>query len=140
MFNNERKIGVWLDHHHAHFVEINGEDLITQTIESGFSRHEREEGETATGSRFGMHPTNNENNKNNRLQNELKGYYKILTDRLAGYDHILLFGPTTAKNELHNYMKELKAFANKKIDLKNCDKLTENQLKAAVREHFQKSS
>lgn len=136
MDNKEKKIGVWLDHHHAHFIEFNGKDAITQTIESGFTRHEREEGVGATGSRFGQHSTNNENNKNNRMQNELKGYYKLISDRLAGYDQVLLFGPTTAKNELHNYIKELKNFSGKHIEIKNSDKLTENQLKAAVREHF----
>lgn len=136
MDSNEKKIGVWLDHHHAHFIEVNGEDVITQTIESGFTRHEREVGEGATGSRFGQHSTNNENNRNNRIQNELKGYYKLITDRLAGYDHVLLFGPTTAKNELYNYINERKSFANKRIEIKNSDKLTENQLKAVVRNHF----
>jgi hypothetical protein len=139
MINNEKKIGVWLDHHHAHFIELNNGEIVTQTIESGYTRHPREEGEGASGSRFGMHPTNNENNRNNKMQNELKSYYKLISERLSKYNHILLFGPTTAKNELFNFMKQSKCFSGIRVDVRNSGKLTENQLKAFVREHFSQS-
>ena len=64
------------------------------------------------------------------------GYYKKITEALKHSNEIVLFGPTKAKNELMNLLTADHHFANKKIEVKQTDKMTENQQKAFVKEHF----
>jgi hypothetical protein len=47
-----------------------------------------------------------------------------------------LFGPTNAKTELINKLKEDHHFDEVKIEVKSADKMTENQQQAFVLEHF----
>ena len=49
---------------------------------------------------------------------------------------MLLFGPTTAKDELHNLLKADHNFEKIKIDVKQSDKMSDNQQQAFVNEHF----
>jgi len=51
----------------------------------------------------------------------------------------MLFGPTNAKTELHNLLKENIQFNNIKIDIETSDNLTENQMHAFVKNHFEKN-
>jgi stalled ribosome rescue protein Dom34 len=41
----------------------------------------------------------------NKEQQIHEAYYKEILAKILGYDHMLLFGPTNAKNELLNYLK-----------------------------------
>ncbi|MCC6384378.1 MAG: hypothetical protein LC117_05695 [Bacteroidia bacterium] len=136
----EKQLGIWLDRHKARFVEFKNDEITIQTIESGYDRYERVEGMGATGSRFGSYSTNNENRKSNRLQTILNSYYKLISDRIVGYDHVVLIGPSTGKNELFNYLRDNKQLAKVRIEIQNCDNLTDNQLKAFVREYFNRVS
>jgi hypothetical protein len=60
----------------------------------------------------------------------------MLADRLKNFDDILLFGSTHAKDELYNELKSDKHFDGKTINVKPADHLTENQMIAEVRKHF----
>ncbi|MDM8159585.1 hypothetical protein QUH73_07160 [Labilibaculum sp. K2S] len=54
------------------------------------------------------------------------------------YSEVLLFGPTNAKTELYNLLKEDSHFNNIKINVETTDNLTENQMYEFVKEHFEK--
>jgi hypothetical protein len=51
---------------------------------------------------------------------------------------VLLFGPTNAKVELHNYLKKDLHFKKIKIDIEPTDKMTNNEKDAFVKNHFEK--
>ena len=53
-------------------------------------------------------------------------------------DEVLLFGPTNAKTELYNILKEDHHFDKIKIETAPSDKMTENQQYALLKEHFSK--
>ncbi|MEI8137729.1 MAG: hypothetical protein WCH21_10435, partial [Bacteroidota bacterium] len=53
--------------------------------------------------------------KQQHLQSQ---YYKKISDAVKNHNEILLFGPTTAKEELSNLLKTDHHFANAKIDVK----------------------
>ena len=65
-------------------------------------------------------------------------YYKKLSTIILGYDEVLLFGPTTAKDELLNTMKANHLFEKIKFEVKQADKMTENQQHAFVQSYFSK--
>ncbi len=55
---------------------------------------------------------------------------------IKDYDEVLLFGPTDAKTELFNILKENRQFEKIKIEVKPADNMTENQEEAFVKEYF----
>ena len=69
-------------------------------------------------------------------QQEQRKYYESIAAIASDYDKVLLFGPTDAKSELHNLIKDKPEFAKIKIEVVQSDNITENQKRAFVRGHF----
>ncbi|SNS18809.1 hypothetical protein SAMN06295967_10512 [Belliella buryatensis] len=135
-----KSVGIWLDQSKAHFIGYHeGEAQFLETLISPHERIKREEGEVSDTARFSPNPSvlsNNEYRKNNIAQNELNEYYKMLEDKIAKYDDILLFGPGTAKDQFKNRLAENKSFSKKWVSVQNSDKMTDNQLLAFVRDFY----
>jgi len=120
-----KKLGIWMDHSSAHLMEFTTDPIETKTFESKFTHQEKEES-------LGK----SENLMHNKEQHEQSEYYKKLGETIKNYDEVILFGPTDAKVELFNVLKGDHRFAKIKIEIKQTDKMTENQEHAFVREHF----
>lgn len=95
-------------------------------IESSFTSETKEE--ALSRSEKSMH-------KKQQQQHEL--YYKEIGAELLNYDHVVLFGPTNAKTELHNYLKQDLHFKDIQIDVESTDKMTDNEKDAFVKSHFE---
>ena len=133
----DKKIGLWLDHSKAHFIDMSKGSAIVETAYSEREINVRTKGEGADGTLLGNNrATNNENHKHNHDRMVMNEYYHLLSDRLQSYDTIYLFGPTSAKDELYNKLTEDKHFAHKAITVASADHLTENQMVAAVKKFF----
>ncbi|TLP72864.1 hypothetical protein [Maribacter sp. ACAM166] len=78
-----------------------------------------------------------ENLMYNKRQQIHEGYYKEVADAILKYNHVLLFGPTNAKTELHNYLNANLHFKDVKIDIESADKMTDNEKDAFVKNHFE---
>jgi len=122
----QTKIGIWMDHVNAHLIDLdsNGKNY---TITSNFDNDVQNE--AIRKSENGMH------NKRQQLQ---ESYYKEIAAVILNYDAVLLFGPTNAKAELHNYLVDDLHYKDKKIDVLPADKMTDNQKEAFVKSHFEK--
>jgi stalled ribosome rescue protein Dom34 len=120
-----KNLGIWMDHSTAHLIELTTEPIKIKTILSSFTHDVKE----STLSK-------NENLMHNKEQQQQSGFYKKLMDEIKNYEHIVLFGPTEAKSELHNLINADHNFAKIKIVVKPADKMTENQQKAFVIEYF----
>lgn len=116
-----------MDHQDAHLMEFTTDPIITTTIESKFTHQEKEKT---------LH--RGENLMHNKEQHEEAAYYKELGEIIRNYNDILLFGPTEAKVELLNVLRNDHRFADIIIEIKSTDKMTENQQHAFVREYFSK--
>ena len=123
-----RRIGVSMNHAIAHLIEFSNAPFEVQTLESTFTNEDKKE--SLTKSESSMH------NKENQL---LKLYYKKLADVIRNYQEVLLFGPTDAKTELFNILMEDHRFAKAKIEVKNTDQMTRNEMHAFVNEYFSKN-
>ena len=62
--------------------------------------------------------------------------YKAIGDVIKNFNEVIVFGPTDAKVELVNFLKQDHHFDNIKIEVKNSDKMTEHQEFAFVKAHF----
>ena len=122
---NTKRLGIYMDHFNAHLMDISTGEHVSTMIESGFTPAEKEstihEGESR------MH---------NAEQHLSKAYYKKLGDVIKAHDEVVLFGPTKAKDELHNFLTADHLFSKIDIAVKHSDKLTENQQHAFVRDYF----
>lgn len=132
-----KQIGLWLDHAQAHFIDISKGQAVVETTFSDNRRHEHFNGENPVGTKLSpTRATNNEHHIHNIKREALHEYYKVLADRLKGYDDIYLFGPTSAKDELFNVLTVDKHFTGKNILVESSDNLTENQMVAKVKHYY----
>ena len=135
--NTAKKVGVWLDHAQAHFIDFSKGPASVETAFSEKESQMRYRGETGTGVQLGNNrSTNTEHHQHNREQELMHEYYNMLSDRLKNYDDIFLFGCGTAKDELYNKLKADKHFAEKIMNVRAADYLTENQMVAEARKFF----
>lgn len=118
-------LGIWMDHSSAHIMEFANGTVETNTVDSDFTREVKDESRLK-GEKL-MH---------NKEQEEQWAYYRKLGKVIERYTDVLLFGPTDAKKELFNILKANHAFENIKIDLKQSEKMSENQEQAFVKMHF----
>lgn len=120
-----KKIGIWMDHSTAHLMEFSPEDMTTNTIESSFTNQVKADSQSK-----------GEHLMHNKEQQQQAGYYHELAAIIKDYDAVLLFGPTNAKAELFNLLKGDHHFDKVHIEVKQTDKMTDNQQHAFVRTHF----
>jgi stalled ribosome rescue protein Dom34 len=123
-----KQLGIWMDHSTAHLMELSNGIIITNTIESKSEPNENEE-----------NVLKDESHMLNKEQRRLSTYFKKLADVIKDYENVVLFGPTDAKKELYNYLKNSRHFETIEIELKPADKMTENQMQAFVKDYFKKA-
>jgi hypothetical protein len=119
--NNIRKLGIWMDHSNAYLMEL-ANDIIVQRVVSELTNHETE---------FNFYK--GEKLIHKKEQHLQLSYYKKIGDIIKKYQDVVLFGPTDAKKELLNKIKSDHLFNDIKIEVKNSDKMTEDQMKIFVR-------
>ena len=122
-----KKLGICMDHANAHLIEFSDEVKETETISLDFDNQDKDE--TLQRSESEMH------NKQHQKQN---AYYKKLSAVIKDFDEVVLFGPTNAKSELFNSLRENHLFDSIKIEVINADKMTDNQQHQFVRDYFKK--
>lgn len=122
----EKQLGIWMDHSNAHLMEFKG----GSEKEVAVSKFTHQEKEHSLGK--------SENVMHNKEQHQQSDYYKKLGEVIKDYKEVILFGPTDAKVELYNILKADNRFSNIKIEVKQADKMTENQEHAFVKEYFSK--
>jgi len=122
--NNIRKLGIWMDHSNAYLMEL-ANDIIVQRVVSELANHETE---------FNFYK--GEKLIHKKEQHLQLSYYKKIGEIIKKYQDVVLFGPTDAKNELLNQIKTDHLFEDIKVEVKNSDKMTEDQMQTFVRDYF----
>ncbi len=122
-----KDLGICMDHASAHIMELTIDPINTKNIVSKFTHQIKEDALEKS-----------EKHMHNKEQHEPLEYDKEIASGIRNYDDVILFGPTDAKLELFNLLKADHLFANIKIEIKETDKMTENQEHAFVNEYFSK--
>ena len=121
---NIKKLGIWMDHSNAYLMELANE-IIVQKVVSELTNHDTE---------FNFYK--GEKLIHKKEQHLQLSYYKKIGEIIKKYQDVVLFGPTDAKNELLNHIKTDHLFEGIKIEVKNSDKMTEDQMQNFVRDYF----
>ncbi len=123
----QKKIGIWMDHANANLIEFDSDVAATKTISSDFDAEDR----AATLQR-------SENEMHNKEQQKHSTFYKNLSIVIKDFDEVILFGPTDAKIELYNLLKQNHQFDKIKIEVKNSDKMNYKEQHNFVDDHFRR--
>jgi stalled ribosome rescue protein Dom34 len=119
-----KRLGIWMDHSTANLIKFTDDETASSTVDAQVGEQDEP-----------LNPRD-ETMIQNKEQNELSDYFKRISEVIKDYDEVLLFGPTHAKDELNNLLKEDRHFDEVKIEIKPADNMTENQQEVFVREHF----
>lgn len=113
-----------MDHATAYIHEFSSDPREMQTIKAG-SASDHSSGKS-------------ENVTHNKEQHQQAAYYKKLEAVIMEYPDVLLFGPSTAKEELANLLKTGHHSQKAKVVVKQADKMSVHQQYDFVKEHFSK--
>lgn len=124
----KNKLGIWMDHSIAHLMEFTPNHFEIETIESKFTKEEKMEDLNKSESLI-----------QNKEKQRLSDYYKKISETIKDYKRVILFGPTSAKTELFDLLSEDYRFLKIKFEIKDTDKMTQNQQHEFVRQYFSKA-
>jgi Lhr-like helicase len=119
------QLAIFMDNATAKVFKMSEGEITTNLIDAKFSHQMREQALSKS-----------ENLMHEKEQQHQAAYYHTLADLIKVYKHVLIFGPTNAKLELHNYLKKDKHFDDIKIDVMSSDKISDAQQEAFVRDYF----
>jgi len=120
-----KQLGIWMDHSIAYLTKLTNGTIETSSIESVTEVNGDEQV-----------VYKDESHSLNKEQRQLSSYFKKLSDVILENDEVILFGPTEAKSELLNVLKDNHLFDKIEIEVKPADKMTEIQRTTFVKEHF----
>ena len=135
-----KKIGIWLDKEKAHLVTIKNEDVGFKTITSEIEFF-HPKGGARSKTRWGPQDVVQDSKYLEREKHQLKLYFKELAKTIEDAEAIAIFGPADTNDKFYKELKEnYKTLALKVKTVEKADSMTENQVKAMVRNFFNKKS
>lgn len=120
-------VGVWIDHKRAVIVSLVAGEATSRTLESDVRAHPHFAGSQEGGG---------EKKYEERFNQQLDRYYDDVIAQIGKPDALLLFGPGEAKQQLKERLSHSKAFLGSAVTLESADKMTDPQIVAKVKEHF----
>jgi len=114
-----------MDHSVAHLMELTNDTIETSIVESQSTLMDE-----------ANYLRKDEGLMHNIEHYQKADYFKRLGNVIKDFNEVILFGPTDAKSELHNLLKDDHHFDKIRIEVKPADKMTENQKQAYVKKYF----
>lgn len=131
----DNKVGVWVDHQKAVVVRISdsGEEVIH--VESGAESQLRRSGDQTSGP-FEPLQVPSDDTRERKYKAELNNFYDEVILHLMDSKSVYICGPGEARKELRNRM-DVKHSINGDVVLDAADSMTNAQVVAKIRRHFQ---
>jgi hypothetical protein len=123
--------GMWIDHRQAFVVFVGEGAEETQRIESGMEKHVRYSGHAAS------EEGSADDQRDRQFTAHLNKYYDDVISHIGDAESILLFGPGEAKGEFEKRLAN-KGLGGRIVGVETVDKMTDRQIAAKVRQHYQK--
>lgn len=131
-----KRIGLWIDHKKSLMVILEEKKENIQTIESGVGKHTRYRGATRPKTPYSAQYQQGDDQLDKKFSERLNKFYKDVISKIRGADALLIIGPGEAKFELEKRLVHERAGV-RNIRIESADKMTERQIAAKVRKHFQ---
>jgi stalled ribosome rescue protein Dom34 len=134
-----KNIGIWLDKDRAFVVTLTNGRESTLLIPSNIE-HYRIHGGSGTRLKGGPQDVVQDSKYLERENHQFKAYFKEIVSHIKSADVLALFGPAGTNNRFKKELEESYKDLNKKVvAVKKADSMTENQMKALVRDFFTKT-
>lgn len=134
IFKMGKKVGIWVDCEKAHIISLFPERYVFETIESDVETRVRYDGESKSFSGKGGALVNPSKKKTKRRKHQLDNFIEMLVEKVFSAEEVFIFGPADTKKELSKGLRKRKDCP--PVRLSSADKMTERQMVARVKEHF----
>jgi hypothetical protein len=129
------RAGLWIDHKKAIVVKITDQgEEVTVTV-SGVERQLRRAGDSPLKGSYESQQVPADDRRQTSLTSHLNAYYDAVIAVLGDAESILVFGPGEAKGELRKRL-ERDHLGARIAAIETADRMTEGQVAAKVRQHF----
>ena len=132
------KAGVWIDHRKAVVVLISDSGAETVQITSNVEKPFASAGGPSSKQPDRRQGFVAESTQEHKFMNQLNMYYDEVLTSLRDADAVLIIGPGEAKGEFQKRLKS-KKFPAQVVESEAADKMTDRQIAAFVREHFEQA-
>jgi hypothetical protein len=132
------KVGLWIDHRKAIVVAVTDKGEETRLIISKVERQLRRSGDSPLEGAYDGKQAPARNSRQRTLTTHLNIYYDAVIACIRDAEGILIFGPGEAKSELKKRLKKAN-LSGRIVGMETVDKMTDHQIAAKVRQHFQDS-
>ena len=133
-----KPVGIWLDSREAFIVYLDNETENTDRVYSDIDEA-NPVGGSGSSTPYGAQEAVSETKYLHRRQHQEKQYYQSISERIAARDAIYIMGPSQAKIGLEQELKKQSKHAEKIVSVESCDRITDNQIRAKVRDFFKES-
>jgi hypothetical protein len=127
----KKQAGIWIDHKEAFVVFVGEGAQPEQRMQSGIEKHVRYSGHAAS------QEGSADDQRDRQFAAHLVKYYDEVISHVRDADSILIFGPGEAKGELDKRLAS-KGLGTRVVGVEAADKMTDHQIAAKVRQHYQK--
>ena len=129
------RVGLWIDRKQAVIVAVDEKRASVTKLQSGAQRLDYRGAPHPKTAYSAQHSKGDDQLDQQYLQH-LDKYYKQVVSHLRGATNILIFGPGEAKSDLRKHLGREKA-GGRLVVMEPADKMTDRQILAKVRKHFQ---
>ena len=127
----KKQAGLWIDHREAFVVLVGDDAEKTEGVESGMEKHVRFSGRSAS------EEGSADDQRDRQFAAHLNKFYDEVISHIRDAESILLFGPGEAKGELKKRLANV-GLGERVVGIETVDKMTDREIAAKVRQHFQK--
>jgi len=126
----KKQAGIWIDHKQAYIVFVGDGPGQLQRMDSGMEKHVRYSGHAAS------QQGTADDQRDRQFAAHLEKYYDEVIAQVHDAEAILILGPGEAKGELEKRLAS-KGLGARIVGVETVDKMTDHQIAAKVRQHFQ---
>jgi len=130
------KVGLWIDHRKAIVVAITDKGEEARLVISKVERQLRRSGDAPLEGAYDKAQAPARNSRQRTFTSRLNIYYDAVVACIRDAEAILIFGPGEAKGELKKRLKKGNLIG-RIVGMETVDKMTDHQIAAKVRQHFQ---
>ena len=135
-----KKTGIWLDKNKALIVTLENQQEILQSIDSNIE-HFRPHGGSGSRLKGGPQDVVQDSKFLEREKQQMKLYFKEVATRVTDADALVVFGSAGTNEKFAKELQEhYKPLSSKIKGIHKADSMTDNQVKALVRDFFNTNS
>lgn len=131
-----KNTGIWIDKEKAYIVSLENNNETFQTIASNIQRF-RPHGGSGTRVKGGPQDVVHDSKYLDREKQELKQYFHAIASQINDANALVIFGPAGTNEQFSKELhKNYKNLSTKIKAVKKADSMTDNQVKALIRDFF----